>query len=86
MPSATLLQACVDDSLTPDQSEALVEVFEAEGVPLLFDDLDKRILWPGSEGYKEWASESPMEAAEDEGVSALCVCGYKGMGVSMVGG
>jgi hypothetical protein len=62
------LQACVNDSLTPEQSEELVEQFEALGLPLLFDEVDRRILWPGSEGYEAWAKDSPQEAAEDQQV------------------
>jgi hypothetical protein len=65
------VQACANDSLTPDQSEALVEVFEAHGLPLLFDDLDKRILWPNSPQYEEWAKENPQDAAEDNEVRQL---------------
>jgi hypothetical protein len=45
-----------------------VEAFEAANLPLLFDEVDKRILWPGSREYDEWAATSPQEAAEDEEV------------------
>ena len=62
------VQACAEDTLTPDQSEALVERFEELGLPLLYDELEQRILWPGSSGYEAWAQESPQEAAEDEQV------------------
>jgi hypothetical protein len=55
-----------------------VEAFEAANLPLLFDEVDKRIIWPGSSEYDEWAATSPQEAAEDEEVSGanstLCCC------------
>lgn len=45
-----------------------MEAFEEASLPLLFDEVDRRIIWPGSSEYDEWAATSPQEAAEDEEV------------------
>lgn len=40
---------------------------------MLYDEVEGRILWPGSEEYEAWAAESPQEAAEDRQVCLFVV-------------
>jgi len=73
-------QAAANDRLTPDQTQAILDAAEAAGLPLLYDEVDQRILWPGSSEYQAWTQEAPQEAQEDEEVGEPLVhlCGGGG--------
>lgn len=73
-------QACANDTLSPDQIEEVLSAADAANLPMLYDEVEGRILWPGSEEYEAWAAESPQEAAEDRQVRGclfLLWCGER---------
>jgi hypothetical protein len=68
------VQACANDTLTPEQQEWLLAQAETHGLPLMLDETTGKLVWPGTEEYEGWAAEEPEEEQMDLQVRCCCCC------------